>query len=138
MPTYDCGRCGYNTHLLSDFRKHCSRAKTCDPIINDVHVDFDVFVKKSGIVKNYPCSICSKMFANRQSIHRHRKTCANKRQSSTITQTSPPEVSQYENEPIETVRKTKKKIPISIKRIVWNKYIGETNGTSKCWCCRIR
>lgn len=32
-------------------------------------------------------------------------------------------------------RRTKKRIPAAIKRLVWNMYIGETVGKSKCMCC---
>lgn len=32
---------------------------------------------------------------------------------------------------------TKKHIPIAVKRLVWNRYIGEEIGKSKCYCCRL-
>lgn len=32
---------------------------------------------------------------------------------------------------------TKKSIPIAVKRLVWNKYIGEDIGKSKCYCCKL-
>lgn len=31
----------------------------------------------------------------------------------------------------------KKSIPIAVKRLVWNKYIGEDIGKSKCYCCKL-
>jgi len=39
---------------------------------------------------------------------------------------------------IEEVKEVKKKIPISsaVKRLVWNKYIGEEIGKAKCVCCK--
>lgn len=37
---------------------------------------------------------------------------------------------------IETLRnKRKKQIPATLKRMVWNTYIGEDIGKSKCFCC---
>ena len=37
-----------------------------------------------------------------------------------------------------TVKKKRKQpIPAAVKRIVWNKYIGETIGKSKCLCCNV-
>ena len=34
-------------------------------------------------------------------------------------------------------KKRKKSIPLAIKKIVWNKYIGENIGKHKCYCCRL-
>ena len=31
----------------------------------------------------------------------------------------------------------KKTIPSTIKRLVWNKYIGESYGKDKCYCCKL-
>ena len=37
-----------------------------------------------------------------------------------------------------TEAKTRKKpIPATVKRLVWNTYIGESNGIGKCWCCEV-
>lgn len=36
----------------------------------------------------------------------------------------------------ETEKKTKQKIPAIIKKLVWNTYIGEEIGKSKCVCCK--
>jgi 5-methylcytosine-specific restriction endonuclease McrA len=35
------------------------------------------------------------------------------------------------------VKKRKKPIPATIKRLVWNAHIGEEIGKSKCLCCKI-
>lgn len=35
------------------------------------------------------------------------------------------------------VKKRKKPIPATIKRLVWNTHIGEEIGKSKCLCCKI-
>lgn len=35
-----------------------------------------------------------------------------------------------------TVVRKKTVIPSRIKRLVWNEYIGEQNGTGLCWCCK--
>lgn len=43
-----------------------------------------------------------------------------------------------EPEKEETVKKPKKKaIPVALKRNVWNKWIGEAIGKSKCMCCKL-
>lgn len=41
------------------------------------------------------------------------------------------------NETIVQTNQTKKSIPIIVKRLVWNKYIGEDIGKSKCYCCKL-
>jgi 5-methylcytosine-specific restriction endonuclease McrA len=33
-------------------------------------------------------------------------------------------------------KKQKERIPATLKRLVWNAYIGETIGKTKCWCCK--
>ena len=38
---------------------------------------------------------------------------------------------------IKVVKKKKKPIPATIKRLVWNTHIGEEKGKSKCLCCKI-
>jgi hypothetical protein len=35
------------------------------------------------------------------------------------------------------IRNKKEKIPAIIRRLVWNKYVGEEKGKSKCNCCEI-
>lgn len=38
---------------------------------------------------------------------------------------------------VKVKKKRKQSIPAAVKRIVWNKYIGETIGKSKCLCCKV-
>jgi len=33
-------------------------------------------------------------------------------------------------------KKKKKAIPKTLKKMVWDKYIGETKGKAKCYCCK--
>jgi hypothetical protein len=39
--------------------------------------------------------------------------------------------------PIKTENNKKKAIPLTLKRNVWNKYIGETVGKTLCLCCKL-
>jgi hypothetical protein len=39
--------------------------------------------------------------------------------------------------PTQTNKKRKKTIPSTVKRLVWNKYIGENIGKYKCYCCKL-
>ena len=36
-----------------------------------------------------------------------------------------------------TTKNRKKSIPSTVKRLVWNKYIGENIGKYKCYCCKL-
>lgn len=38
---------------------------------------------------------------------------------------------------LNTKPKRKQPIPATVKRLVWNTYIGECIGKSKCYCCRV-
>lgn len=38
---------------------------------------------------------------------------------------------------VNNMKKRKQTIPAAVKRIVWNKYIGETIGKTKCLCCKV-
>lgn len=41
------------------------------------------------------------------------------------------------NKKIIKTKNTKKSIPSTVKRLVWNKWIGEKIGKSKCLCCKV-
>ena len=42
-----------------------------------------------------------------------------------------------EKEKEKVIKKKKKPIPATIKRLVWNTHIGEEIGKAKCLCCKI-
>lgn len=42
-----------------------------------------------------------------------------------------------EKDYIPTTKKRKKPIPATVKRLVWNTYIGEEIGKAKCICCNL-
>jgi hypothetical protein len=109
------------------------------------------------------CEFCNKKLSNRQSRWRHEKTCD--KNQSTINNKQNIIIANLTNEierlksdfkiilnsslqlaqaePNETIvqtnqtNQTKKSIPIIVKRLVWNKYIGEDIGKSKCYCCKL-
>jgi len=50
------------------------------------------------------------------------------------SQVTSPEINEFPN----LIKKYKKKsIPLTLKRIVWNKWIGEEVGKAKCSCCKL-
>ena len=112
---------------------------------------------------NSICKYCDKKLSNRQSRWRHEKICdKNKstdnkqseiynKQNIIITNLTN-EIERLKadfkiilngspqpNQTNETTQptQTKKSIPIAVKRLVWNKYIGEDIGKSKCYCCKL-
>ncbi len=60
-------------------------------------------------------------------------------QTSTINQTIPISTTMSANTatPSNTSKYKKKTIPLSLKRVVWDKWIGEEIGRSTCFCCNL-
>ena len=71
-------------------------------------------------IEVYVCSYCSKEYKTIPEYEQHEKNCSITK--SKVLQLNPPK---------------KKRIPATLKRLVWNKYIGENIGKSKCLCCRL-
>jgi hypothetical protein len=64
------------------------------------------------------CEYCGKEFIEENKCENHEKYCNSKHKN--------------------TKNGSKKKqIPSTIKRLVWNKYIGENIGKNKCYCCKL-
>ena len=42
-----------------------------------------------------------------------------------------------EGEAVSERTRKSKRIPLAVKRLVWNKYIGEDIGKAKCYCCNL-
>lgn len=73
----------------------------------------------------YKCLYCDKKFTTKNGANYHGfKFCKNNPKSK---QKSTNNDDQYH----------KKTIPISVKRQVWNNYVGEEIGKSKCYCCKL-
>ena len=112
---------------------------------------------------NYKCNICNKEFINKSSIYKHKKKCIdnqlvhnviindnnniinnntnNTKNINNIDNTNK-SIDESINKNIivekSTDKKNKKKaIPVALKRKVWNKWIGESIGKSKCLCCNL-
>lgn len=104
--------------------------------------------------KTFKCNFCKSTYKHKQSRFKHEKTCyKNKSTVENIIITNlTNEIERLKadfkiilngssqsiqpNQPNETTQ-TKKSIPIAVKRLVWNKYIGEDIGKSKCYCCKL-
>lgn len=132
-------------------------------IKSNVYNNFDTNIQSINKTNIQPieksiCQFCNKKLSNRQSRWRHEKTCEKKqskidnKQNIIITNLTNEierlksdfkiilnSSSQFaqSNETIVQTNQTKKSIPIAVKRLVWNKYIGEDIGKSKCYCCKL-
>ena len=113
---YICTTCNYNSDNKSNYEKHLLTAK---------HISLINNTKK--VTVKYICEICNYTSSNKRSynIHltttKHKKRIANKPNESQIT----------------PKRLKKKAIPLSLKRNVWNKHIGDVIGKTLCLCCKI-
>lgn len=73
-----CGRCGYSTDKYHNLLRHLQRKHICKPVLDDIDVDDLLSDAKQQYHKepgDYICDKCDKMFASRQSRHRHMKVC---------------------------------------------------------------
>jgi len=113
--------------------------------------------------KTFKCNFCDSTYKHKQSRFKHEKIC-NKNKSTDNKQSEiynkqniiitnlTNEIERLKadfkiilngspqpNQTNETTQptQTKKSIPIAVKRLVWNKYIGEDIGKSKCYCCKL-
>ena len=73
---YKCPRCGYNTMLKGDMRRHCKKKKICEAIIDDVPIEecLALLDKKT----NFECKYCNKKFKYKSYLQRHIISCQDK------------------------------------------------------------
>lgn len=84
MGTYSCQRCGYNTKLLCDFKRHLSRkiicidTNSCGLSQEDMRDYLDLEISKKHTktkVKTYQCENCERSFDSKFRKYYHKKTC---------------------------------------------------------------
>lgn len=96
MMRLTCPRCGYETILRSNMRKHLARRTLCKPVLQDIPMEIiqeqlrPVLYKRDAIkkdAKTYPCEACENLFTTRQALSRHRlKYCKGPPEPQPITQ----------------------------------------------------
>ena len=86
-----------------------------------------------GVLNPLECHYCHKILANSSSKSQHIKTCKAKKENALKEEL---EKKALEEEVLPIVKKKKNKISILLRQTVWDKWIGEDFGTSKCWCCK--
>ena len=82
-----------------------------------------------GVLNPLECHFCHKVYSSSGNKCQHLKTCKVKKQ-----QLTEEEKEALEEEEVLPIVKTK--IPQILRQKVWNKWIGEEYGISKCWCCK--
>jgi hypothetical protein len=75
MVNYRCFRCGFQAKQLSHLRDHCDRVFPCKPLLGDIPVDFDKFVKMCQRAKPHTCPKCSKGYGSKASLYQHSRKC---------------------------------------------------------------
>jgi len=88
MNNFICKRCGYNTYIRSNFKKHLLRKKLCPPHLrniskNDLIIDAKLAYKLNGLKTEsetlFYCSYCGKSFKNSSSRYRHQREYCKKK-----------------------------------------------------------
>ena len=83
MPTYICPRCNFSTKLIANFRRHLMRKYTCEPVYEDIPINYiansyDIKLPstekhnsiKKSIIKKYHNSSYSKSYSNTHAMNR--------------------------------------------------------------------
>jgi hypothetical protein len=106
MVNYQCYRCGYTISNKSKIINHFNRKSSCNPVLNNIYLDDykeyilnglsyeeyqEITKDKSNISQksvknqsNFECSFCNKKYVHNQSLHKHLKTCKEKRQEEEV------------------------------------------------------
>lgn len=72
---HNCPRCGYETDLFADFRKHLERKTLCKAKIADVSLD-DLRQKYIKVkIVTHICENCDKSFFSKTRYYAHKKEC---------------------------------------------------------------
>jgi hypothetical protein len=113
---FHCIFCDYTSIRKSQYDRHLLTTK---------HKNLTNENKKTE--KQFSCG-CGKEYTNRHNLCRHRKKCNEMQIRNQECKTE---------EPVKKINPKKKTIPLTLKRIVWNKYIGEYIGKTMCLCCKL-
>ena len=117
---YDCKVCNVKCSHLSILKRHektKAHIKNCQPL-----------------PENYDCKLCNVKCSHLSTLNRHKQTKGHKKYETQIINV----ISSLENIKKDKPPKNRKKlIPLTLKRKVWEKQIGEDIGKSKCLCCRL-
>ena len=75
MATHLCGRCGYKTDDVSNFKKHLYKPKCCKSVVADVPIEeLRKAFTDSLPKKEFECVKCKKFFVSKESLRKHVKS----------------------------------------------------------------
>lgn len=95
--------------------------------------------------KLFQCKWCEKKYTQRSNLYRHQKQCDSREKTDSLPLSSccgkywvTKNCGTTTNNSNQSIKKyPRKAIPAAVKRLVWNKYVGEHIGKTKCLCCRV-
>ena len=117
-----CQTCNKTYSSKSSLINHCRK----------IHNNTNLKIKNKED-NYYHCQYCNKKYMSIQARWKHNQTCTKKAEE--IKTVEEPTV--IITPPIKSSKYNKQTIPLAIKRLVWDKYIGECIGKSKCYCCKL-
>ena len=112
--TYACEYCNEEFKTKRGTQNHQEKCQYCSDSDSDSGSDSDSDSDSDCTEIYFLCIYCKKEFASEKSAIAHENRCKNNKN---------------------IIRK--KAIPAVVKRLVWNTYIGENIGKSKCFCCKL-
>lgn len=72
---YSCPRCGYETNILSNMKKHFMRKQICENILNNDESIEEIRDSFNPSTYAYVCIGCQKKFRTPQDIYEHQNIC---------------------------------------------------------------
>ena len=141
---YECEKCKKIFRQKNDLFRHKKRKIPCE-------------IKRVVIIEEdektlYQCEYCKKKYTAMSGVNKHLMSCVEKKIIDAIAENNKINIiNEYElknkvinnlkpiniDKNIDTLKYVKKKIPPNLKIKVWNKYIGDEIGKSKCTCCNL-
>jgi hypothetical protein len=73
---YECPRCGYNSKVNTNFKKHLLSKTLCNPTKADITLDDiknEFFNKK--VNNQFECECCHKNYSTKETLRMHKKIC---------------------------------------------------------------
>lgn len=81
---YCCPRCGYDTNILGNFKKHINKKFLCDPYKSNASLDALKALHNTKKEVSFVCEKCSKGFSSRSGYLTHTKNCKHAAKEETV------------------------------------------------------
>ncbi len=124
------------------------------PHVRDTRFTFELYQELHGLLSGYLTNLINikkikEKVSNKKpqpvetdqekptKVVKAKKTKEQAQQANQTQQAQPTQVDEEPEKEIKEKKPKKKPIPVALKRNVWNKWIGEAIGKSKCMCCKL-